>query len=71
MTNLDHSQPQLPIACVHCGEVTRHVRPYDGAPLERWTCEHAHAHARHAPRWELFLLSARARRGCSRSHKPN
>lgn len=64
-----HDQ-HLPIACVDCGEVTRHVCPYDGAPLERWPCEHAAEHKRPAPRWDLFLLSARARPPHS-SRKPN
>jgi hypothetical protein len=56
------TQPiELPIACVACGEVTRHVCPYAGAPLQRWTCEHEAAHAQPAQCWDLFLLSARAR----------
>lgn len=55
-----HHLHELPIACVACGEITRHVCPYAGAPLSRWACEHAAEHALPVPRWDLFLLSARA-----------
>jgi hypothetical protein len=60
---------ELLIACVPCGEVTRHVCPYAGAPLKRWSCERAAAHPQPRARWDLFLLSTRARP--SHSCKPN
>lgn len=36
---------EMPLGCAVCGEVTRHLEPYAGAPLSRWRCEHADRHA--------------------------
>jgi hypothetical protein len=63
MTTLPPNNPpaEMPLACVQCGEVTRHVCPYDLAPLAHWACEHARDHAPGRPR--LFLVGRRERRG--------
>jgi hypothetical protein len=52
----------MPIACIHCGEVTKHRCPYAYAPLSRWACERAHEHeAPAAAGFGLFFLRAAAR----------
>jgi len=38
------STQEVPMGCVICGEVTRHLCPYALAPITRWECEHASEH---------------------------